>query len=97
MCTDIRPTPIRTAGEKFIELRLKTDRDLKFLVEKALNQAHQVLGCGEREQAERTYARAAVLLNLMRTLPAQERQQLERRIGQLRAELDQALGNRLAS
>ena len=74
MGTDIRPTPIRTAGEKFIELRLKTDRDLKFLVEKALNRAYQVLGSGEREQAERTYARAAALLSLIRTPPLRRRE-----------------------
>lgn len=98
MWTEIRLTPIRTASEKFVELRLKTDRDLKALVDKALNRADQVLGRGEREQAEITYARAVAWLTLVRALPAKERQQLEHRVGRLRAELDQAaLRKRLAS
>ena len=90
MWNNIRPAPIRTSSEKLIELRLKTDRDLKSLLEKGVERALQLLGHGDRKQAESTYAQAVTLLRLVRTLPPWEQRRLERQIGELRAELDQA-------
>lgn len=94
MWTDIWPAPIRTPGEKLIELKLKTDRNLKSLLEKSLEQASQLRERGDKQQAEIAYAQAVTLLRLLRTLPARDRHQLQQQIAELRAELDQSAPRR---
>ncbi len=91
MRTEMWPVAIQTSREKLTELRLKTNRDLKLLLEKGLERAFQLLGRGDTEKAERAYTQAVVLLRLMRTLPARERQRLEQAIRELSTELGQAV------
>ena len=90
MRKEIRSTPIRTSGAKLNELRSKTDRDLKKLLERSVDRAFQLLRDGQRGQAESTHALAVALLPLVSGVPAREHDLLEKQIDALRAELNLA-------
>ena len=98
MWNDIRPTAIRKSSEKFSELRLKTDRDLRALLEKTIEQGFRLLARGDNAWVESTYAQAATLMSLVREIPPPELRRLENSLRELRAELDKpACWRQLAS
>lgn len=88
MWNEIRPTPIRKSGETLNELRLKTDRDLRALLENAIKRGFQELRSGDHARVETAYAQAFTLMALVRALPSPELRRLESRLHELHAQLE---------